>query len=164
MEMHQVRYVLALCREGSFVRAAKRCGIAQPSLTKGIQNLEAELGGTMFHRTQRGVTLTALGTRLWPHFLSIEQSVAVIKSEPKLVSFNPKAQPLWRKELAMSRNLLLSAVILLPLVGIGGFIGTSWSNHQAKPGPVAVITIDPHALHLAVDASALPEMQVREPF
>jgi DNA-binding transcriptional LysR family regulator len=40
MEMHQVRYFLALCEERNFTRAAKRCGVAQPSLTHAIKQLE----------------------------------------------------------------------------------------------------------------------------
>jgi transposase-like protein len=33
MEMHQIRYFLALCEERSFTRAGRQCGISQPSLT-----------------------------------------------------------------------------------------------------------------------------------
>jgi DNA-binding transcriptional LysR family regulator len=39
MQMHQIRYFLALCEERSFTRAAKRCGISQPSLTNAIIGL-----------------------------------------------------------------------------------------------------------------------------
>src|SRR5215468_10129897 len=45
MQMQQIRYFLALCEERSFTRAAKRCGISQPSLTNAIIALEQELGG-----------------------------------------------------------------------------------------------------------------------
>jgi DNA-binding transcriptional LysR family regulator len=48
MEAHQVQYFLALCEEKHFGRAARRCGIAQPSLTKAIRKLECELGGLLF--------------------------------------------------------------------------------------------------------------------
>jgi LysR family transcriptional regulator, hydrogen peroxide-inducible genes activator len=41
MEMHQVRYFLVLCDELHFTRAAKRCGVAQPSLTKAIKVIES---------------------------------------------------------------------------------------------------------------------------
>jgi DNA-binding MarR family transcriptional regulator len=40
VKTHQVLYFLALCEEQSFTRAARRCGIAQPSLTRAIQALE----------------------------------------------------------------------------------------------------------------------------
>ncbi len=41
MEMHQIRYFLAVCRAGSFTRAAEDCGISQPALTAAIKKLEA---------------------------------------------------------------------------------------------------------------------------
>jgi Transcriptional regulator len=43
MQMHQIRYFLALCEERNFTRAAKRSGVSQPSLTNGIITLEREL-------------------------------------------------------------------------------------------------------------------------
>ena len=50
MQMHQVGYFLALCEELNFTRAARRCGISQPSLTTAIGALERELGGALFSR------------------------------------------------------------------------------------------------------------------
>jgi hypothetical protein len=47
MEMHQIRYFLALCEERGFTRAARQCGISQPSLTNAIIRLEQELGGAL---------------------------------------------------------------------------------------------------------------------
>jgi Bacterial regulatory helix-turn-helix protein, lysR family len=48
MQMHHVHYFLALCEEKNFGRAARRCRIAQPSLTKAIKKLEAEFGRYFF--------------------------------------------------------------------------------------------------------------------
>jgi hypothetical protein len=45
MEIHQARYFLAVCSELNFTRAARRCNISQPSLTRAIQKLEEEFGG-----------------------------------------------------------------------------------------------------------------------
>ena len=42
MEMHQVRYFLAVARELNFTRAADECNVSQPSLTRAIQKLEEE--------------------------------------------------------------------------------------------------------------------------
>src|SRR5262245_31012171 len=39
MQMHQIRYFLALCEERNFTRAARRCGVSQPSLTNAIIGL-----------------------------------------------------------------------------------------------------------------------------
>ena len=50
MEMHQVRYFLAVARTLNFTRAADECNVTQPSLTRAIKQLEAELGGDLFRR------------------------------------------------------------------------------------------------------------------
>ena len=50
MEMHQVRYFLAVARELNFTRAAESCHVAQPSLTRAIKQLEDEFGGELFRR------------------------------------------------------------------------------------------------------------------
>src|SRR6266542_4007150 len=50
VEMHQIRYFLAVAKELNFTRAAERCNVAQPSLTRAIKLLEEELGGPLFHR------------------------------------------------------------------------------------------------------------------
>lgn len=66
MDMTQIRYFLALCSEGNFTRAAKRCGIAQPSLTNAIRTLENSLGGALFVRKPR-VRLSPFGQMMRPH-------------------------------------------------------------------------------------------------
>lgn len=65
MEMHQVRYFLAVARTLNFTKAADDCNVAQPSLTRAIKQLEAELGGDLFRR-ERPVQLTELGQRMHP--------------------------------------------------------------------------------------------------
>ena len=65
---------LALCEELSFTRAAGRCGVAQPSLTRAIQLLEQEIGGRLFERGKTSVRLTELGARVHPDFVRINQS------------------------------------------------------------------------------------------
>ena len=44
MEMHQVRYFLATVGELNFTKAAEKCNVTQPSLTRAIKQLEDELG------------------------------------------------------------------------------------------------------------------------
>jgi DNA-binding transcriptional LysR family regulator len=80
MEMHQVRYFLALCEEKQFTRAALRCGVAQPSLTNAIRELETELGGTLFHRTRK-VELTDLGRSMKPYLRQIARSAERARRE-----------------------------------------------------------------------------------
>jgi LysR family hydrogen peroxide-inducible transcriptional activator len=73
MQMHQIRYFLALCDERSFTRAARRIGVSQPSLTSAIAALEYELGGALFQRRPL-VTLTALGHAVYPYFERIAEN------------------------------------------------------------------------------------------
>jgi len=73
MEMHQIRYFLALCQELNFTRAAKRCHVAQPSLTNAVKRLERALGAALFERRPNSTRLTAFGQALRPHFELLDQ-------------------------------------------------------------------------------------------
>src|SRR5690349_21468479 len=121
MEMHQVRYFLAICEEGNFTRAAKRCGVKQPSLTRAIQKLETELGGPLFIRTLKGATLSDLGRLVRRYLLQIDDSAARAKAAAKVAATKCASEvPHRQRETIMSRNFLLSAVVLVSLLGIGG--------------------------------------------
>ena len=61
MEMHQLRYVVAVARTGNFSRAAEQCHVSQPSLSQQIQKLEDELGERLFDRLKREAKLTPHG-------------------------------------------------------------------------------------------------------
>lgn len=81
MEMHQIRYFLAVSRTLNFTRAAEECNVTQPSLTRAIQNLEAELGGELIRRERTLTHLTELGQRLLP---LLEQSFDSAQSAKSL--------------------------------------------------------------------------------
>ena len=67
MEMHQARYFVALCETLNFTRAAEKCNVTQPSLTRAIKLLEDELGGPLFNRERNQTHLTELGRMMEPH-------------------------------------------------------------------------------------------------
>ena len=91
MEMTQIRYFLALRKERSFTRAARRCGVAQPSLTRAIRNLEQELGESLFERRPDGAKLTAFREEVAPYFEAIRRCVAEIKlCKPRPISANDR--------------------------------------------------------------------------
>lgn len=79
MKMHEVSYFLALCEEQSFTRAAKRCGITQPSLTRAIRRLERDFGGSLFKRARGGSRLTGLGVLVHSDLVRVDQYAAEAK-------------------------------------------------------------------------------------
>ena len=58
MTLQQIYYALTISQTGSLNKAAEILYVAQPSLTGAMQELEKELGITIFHRSGRGVSLT----------------------------------------------------------------------------------------------------------
>src|SRR5215813_2769780 len=80
MEMHQVRYFLAVARVLNFTRAADECNVTQPSLTRAIKQLEAELGGDLFRRERPAAQLTELGQRMHPLLKQCYEAAAGARS------------------------------------------------------------------------------------
>ncbi len=64
MNLVQFRYVRSVVIAGSFSKAARHCDVSQPTISNAISELEAELGGRIFHRTTRYVELTPLGRNI----------------------------------------------------------------------------------------------------
>lgn len=61
MNLQPLRYVRALAEAKSFVAAAKRCCVTQPTVSNWIARLEHDLGGALFARATRSVQMTAFG-------------------------------------------------------------------------------------------------------
>lgn len=85
MEMQQVRYFLALAGELNFTRAAERCNVTQPALTRAIQALEAELGGRLFHRERNQTHLSELGRLMLPYIQSIQAQAEAARMRAKSI-------------------------------------------------------------------------------
>ena len=81
MEMHQIRYFLAVAQTLNFTRAAEECNVAQPSLTRAIKNLELELGGDLFRRERSSSHLTNLGRAMLPLLTNAYNSAIAAKSQ-----------------------------------------------------------------------------------
>jgi DNA-binding transcriptional LysR family regulator len=74
MELHQVRYFIALSNTLNFTRAAEACNVTQSALTRAIQRLEEELGGPLVQRERHLTQLSELGRLMLP---LLEQSLAM---------------------------------------------------------------------------------------
>ncbi|PTY06475.1 LysR family transcriptional regulator [Verrucomicrobia bacterium LW23] len=83
MEMHQLRYVVAVARTGNFSRAAEQCHVAQPSLSHQIQKLEDELGERLFDRMRRGARLTPHGEAFVRRAVRILEEVDAARQEAR---------------------------------------------------------------------------------
>lgn len=67
MELRVLRYFLAVCEAKNISKAAEALHISQPSLSRQLKNLEAELGVTLFYRGHQEITLTQEGYYLQEH-------------------------------------------------------------------------------------------------
>lgn len=168
MTLQQVFYFLSLCDEQSFTRAAKRCGIKQPSLTLAIKQLEKELGGQLFVRSRRMSRLSGLGMAVQPHLAAMERAATAAKHEAAtflatggpllpvqsipLISFKPK-------ENAMRKAVLSTAIAATALLIAGIAIHTrqpSTASSSSKNGE----TIDIYKLESTIDLTALPKQKL----
>jgi DNA-binding transcriptional LysR family regulator len=80
MEMHQIRYFLAVARTLNFTRAAEECNVSQPALTRAIQQLEDELAGKLLRREGKLSHLTELGERMLPLVRQCYESALAAKT------------------------------------------------------------------------------------
>src|SRR4051794_39566441 len=76
MEIHQLRYFVAVAEEKNFSHAAAREHVSQPSLSQQIHKLEAELNQQLFDRLPRSVVLTEAGRCLLPYAQLILTAIA----------------------------------------------------------------------------------------
>src|SRR5688572_14571416 len=61
MELHQLRYFVAVAETGNFTRASERSHVSQPSLSQQVSKLESEIGHKLFHRLGRKAVVTEAG-------------------------------------------------------------------------------------------------------
>ena len=103
MEMQHVRYFLATASELNFTRAAERCNVTQPSLTRAIRHLEDELGGDLFRRERPQAQLTELGQRMHPMLKQCYEGALGVRSLAAAIN----SGEIGSLKLALSRTINL---------------------------------------------------------
>jgi DNA-binding transcriptional LysR family regulator len=106
MEMQQVRYFLAVARTLHFTRAAEECNVTQPSLTRAIKQLEAELGGDLFRRERPHAIMTDLGQRMQPLLKQCYESALGAKALAAAINSGEKGS----LKLALSHTIDLGLI------------------------------------------------------
>jgi DNA-binding transcriptional LysR family regulator len=102
--MHQIRYFLSVGETLNLTKAAERCNVTQPSLTRAIKALEAELGGELLRRERSLSHLTELGQRMLPMLRQCYEAALTAKTVAASISTGDIA-PLT---VAVSRAVALS--------------------------------------------------------
>jgi len=117
MELHQVRYFLALASTLNFTRAAEQCNVTQPALTKGVQKLEQELGGQLIYRERQLTQLTDLGKEVLPMLERTLVSAETVRR--KALEFQRKEVAPLKIGLAPS---ISASLVLDPIAEIAKFV------------------------------------------
>ncbi len=109
MELHQLRYAVAVAETGNFTRAAERSHVTQPSLSQQIINLESEIGHKLFHRLGRKAVLTEAGTV----FLERARRILVeVENASKELSDHPSLE----RRITVGALPTIAPYLLVPLV------------------------------------------------
>lgn len=96
MTLQQLRYITMVAEKGTISEAAKELFISQPSLTNAIRELEQEMQVTIFHRTNKGVTITAEGDEFLAYARQILDQVGLMQERYLNVNErNPRFSVSW---------------------------------------------------------------------
>lgn len=79
MNLAALKYVVSLAKEKHFGRAARACGVAQPTLSVAVKNLEEELGVQLFERSPMDVRVTSTGLPIVRHAFLVLQEIHAIE-------------------------------------------------------------------------------------
>src|SRR6185437_11095607 len=85
MELRHLRYFVAVAEERNFTRAAQRLNIAQPPLSRQIQQLEETLGVQLLERNSRPLKLTETGKFFYSHAAQLLSQTAELESMTRRV-------------------------------------------------------------------------------
>src|SRR5258705_10882643 len=92
MDLARLQYFVAVVESGSFSRAAVALHLTQPSISRQVQLLEAELGQRLLERHGRGVLPTEAGTALLAHARAIFELAERAQSDMSERQLNPRGR------------------------------------------------------------------------
>jgi DNA-binding transcriptional LysR family regulator len=150
MEIQQIRYFLAVSDTLNFTRAAELCNISQPALTRAIQALESELGGTLVNRERRYTHLTELGRLMEPYFRAIHsQTITAKNAAASLLSIG-------------AGSLRLGAMCTIGPSVVANFVADFARKHpgieiQVEPLPLGLLRQRLIAGHIEIALIAFPD-------
>jgi DNA-binding transcriptional LysR family regulator len=81
VNLKQIEYFIALAEELHFGRAAERLGMAQPPLSRQIQQIEADLGAQLLNRGRNAISLTQAGQRFYERGTALLADIVDIRLE-----------------------------------------------------------------------------------
>ncbi len=106
IDSRRLFYFFHVAKHGSFSVAEARLDVAQPVMTRQIQQLEADIGARLLERTGRGVTLTVQGQILNRHAESIFNGMAAAMEEVELSRRRPTAR------LSIAASAVFSSMVM----------------------------------------------------
>lgn len=83
MTLQQLKYIITIVETGSISTAANKLFITQPSLSKAVNDLEKEMGITIFYRNNRGVYLTEDGTKFLSYARQVIEQADLLEQQYK---------------------------------------------------------------------------------
>ena len=114
MQLQQLEYFIAIADAGSLNKAAEKLYLTQPSLSKAIANLEAELGIHVFVRSKNGVQMTEEGRKLYEYAKAIMERTDMI-------------QKLGTQAREVPENLTLATY---PIITMGKWFTEFYNRHK----------------------------------
>lgn len=130
MELRLLHYFTAVCEHGSLHAAAERVHVAQPSLSRQIRRLEADLGFALFDRSSRGLVPTAAGRA----FLPVARDLLKRAAQADATSAAIAQGSVPRLDVVAAPTTV--ADIIAPFVVRGGPDGLVGNVIEANPGRV----------------------------
>ncbi len=110
MTLTQLRYIVALAREGHFGHAAERCFVSQPTLSVAVRKLEDQLGVALFERHSGRVVPTDVGRRI------VSQAEKVIAEANRVTELARAGQDQLSGELRIGAIFTVAPYVLPHLI------------------------------------------------